>query len=181
MVKNQFGRALAFAIAAILVSGVMSVATTASAATPSADRRTASPSTESAADGRVVSPRKTARLSRCWRRHRRCYASIYFNYKTWRSYKANERGTARGAKRAARRKCRRHARPGACSYRGWVRNGCIANAYRTRRGYVREMSTGWDVKGNKNWRTARRHARRKLGRAGTRRNGWAVCTTHVDR
>jgi hypothetical protein len=116
-------------------------------------------------------------LARAGCRVPNCHAAIAINIRTGTSNAAYNYGLRSRAVSKAYNACRN--RPvnakykGACRKAGWVRNGCLVVAYRTRSGRMVE----WASAARYNRRPAQRAAVNKVRGPGTERVWAWVCTT----
>ena len=165
---NALGRMLlGIATAASLIVGSMLMA-------PAA---TAQPATATKAG--VTAPSSTERAANCnWRRGR-CFSAISINLRSGKAFWSSDRRTREGAVSAAYRKCRNNTRAawdGACRRATWVRNGCIAVAWRyTNKSLGRyEWSSGY---AKRTKAAAIRSAKYQVRGPGTEHLWSWVCTT----
>lgn len=169
-ILKSFGRLMAVMVAGVLALTIVSAAP--SSAAPSSTSGRSLPAASSA-DGHVSARTLARRAPRCWRLHRRCYGSIAVNPHTGRAFIANDKMGKIAARHTANRKCKRHAHGKYCRNAGWVRNGCLAVAYRVRDGKLKE----WASAGAATELRAKRRAKRKVRGPGTE-HIWAwLCTT----
>lgn len=171
-ILKHVGRVAAFLVAGVLALTVLSTAPGSAATAKPTGTLAATTSASPHVSARTLARRAPA----CWRRHRRCYGSMFVNPYTHQAYFANDRLTKRGAIRAAGRKCRSHSYHKYCKNAGWVRNYCLAAAARVPAGT--STITQWASAIAPTADRAYRKAKAKLGGPARNHYRWAyLCTT----
>ncbi|MFT4084280.1 MAG: DUF4189 domain-containing protein [Nocardioides sp.] len=160
---------LALAIAGLLTVSLLE-AGAASAASPSVVAGTTSASSSATAVHGRVAPKKAT----CNWRARKCFGAISVNIKSYKAYFSNDKKSKSTAVNKAQNKCfAKTSKNRQCRKAGWVRNGCLAVAYRLKSGTLKEWSSAYA------YGKAKAKAKAKKKVAGPGKVGiWAwLCTT----